>query len=183
MFVPPPTYHVETPFVHTSIIHQIHECLSTCYHMDTQSSSVLVLKLLPLIENPEQHSVIHDFIKKSHSLNLPFSQESTKDNLPSDDAILQAPQWHEVLFESPHLRVLWGTSLPGDHEPFHTHHWNSLMVIIQQGTFEIENSDGSLERDLWPEGVYELPAETSPSAYTNIGASEFRALRFEFKNT
>lgn len=56
------------------------------------------------------------------------------------------------------------------------------MVITQAGKYEIKNSDGHLEKSLWPIGVYELPAETTPSAYTNIGDSEFQALRFEIKN-
>lgn len=49
--------------------------------------------------------------------------------------------------------------------------WPSIKVDL----------NGSIERDLWPIGVYELPAETAPLGYTNIGETEFQALRFEIK--
>lgn len=38
------------------------------------------------------------------------------------------------------------------------------MIILQESTFRIENSDGSIEYDEWPIGVYDLPAESTPSA-------------------
>ena len=120
-------------------------------------------------------------IEKSNKLNINFSEKKTDTNIPFDDAVSRAPKWHEVLFESPYVRVLWGDSTPGDEEPFHTHHWKSLMVIIQAGEYEITNPDGSIQNDLWPAGVYELPAESDPSAYKNTGSSEFKALRFEIK--
>lgn len=56
------------------------------------------------------------------------------------------------------------------------------MVIIQGGLFEITGSDGSIQTDFWPPGVYDLPAESISSAYKNIGTTEFKALRFEIKD-
>jgi hypothetical protein len=56
------------------------------------------------------------------------------------------------------------------------------MVMLQDATFKIENADGSIEIDTWPMGVYELPPETTCSAYTNIGSTEFIALIFEVKD-
>lgn len=138
-------------------------------------------KLNPLIENIHNHDVVEEFIKKSKELNIQFGAKKAEPTLPLDDAVSQAPKWHEILFESPYVRILWGDSMPGDEEPLHTHHWKSLMVIIQAGEYEIKDPEGYTQSGLWPIGVYELPAETSPLAYTNIGNSEFKALRFEIK--
>ncbi len=184
MIEQPAPYHLEAPAPHTQILNLFiltENCLQDCYRLDQKSIAVIMCKLNPLLEDVNEHSIIHDFIEKSNALNIQFSEKIPEATPPPDDAVSRAPKWHEVLFESPYVRVLWADSMPGDKEPFHTHHWKSIMVIIQAGEYEIKNSDGSIESGLWPIGVYELPAETSPSAYTNIGKSEFRALRFEIK--
>lgn len=98
-------------------IAEIENCLKTCYHVDDQSISTIILKLSPLIKNIDFHYVLNDFIEKSSNLKIPFSQDKITSTLPKDDAVLQAPQWHEVLFESPHIRILWGKSISAIRNP------------------------------------------------------------------
>lgn len=161
---------------------EVENCLKTCYHIDEKSIPEIILKFTPLITNLDYHDILDDFIAKSKNISIKPSTSTINAALLKNDAVLQAPEWHEILFESPSLRILWGRSSPGDHEPFHTHQWPSLMVITQAGKFAIKSPDGSIETDVWPAGVYELPAETVPLAYTNVGESEFQALRFEIKD-
>jgi len=180
----PPAYHFEVPAAHSQIMNkyvEMENCLFRCYHVDQQAISAIMCKFRPFLENVNEHSIIDDFIQKSHELNIQFTSNKGVDELPTDDGVIQAPKWHEILFDSPYIRILWGASMPGDEEPSHTHHWKSLMVILQGSTFEMKNPDGSIECDQWPIGVYELPAETAPIAYKNIGETEFKALRFEVK--
>jgi hypothetical protein len=176
MMEQPPAYYCDVPSVKS---HTLKACLRDHYHIDESSMAPIMLKLKELIDSPNGYHVIDDFIEKSALLDIQFVEGY--DVLGSDDGVLRAPEWHEVLFESPSVRVLWGESMPGDTEPPHTHYWRSLMLITSSGTFEINNADGSAERDVWPIGVYALPPETSPSSYTNIGSTAFRALRFEIK--
>lgn len=161
---------------------EIQHCLNSCYDINEISVREIIIKLQPLIENFEHHMVLDEFIEKSQELKIQFLQQGEEYILQNDDAVLRAPQWHEVIFESPFVRVLWGESNPGDKEPYHTHRWKSLMIITHPGTFEIKNANGDIEKDLWPIGVYELCAETSSSTYTNVGTSTFKALRFEIKD-
>lgn len=136
-------------------------------------------KLAPLLNDVSTYSVLDQFIEKSRKLHIPFSQRDTPHD--NDDCTLRAPKWHEVLFDSPNVRILWGVTEPGEREPSHQHKWQSLMLVIQGSLFYIENADGSTEEGEWPMGVYELPTEKDSSAYTNIGSSTFKALRFEIK--
>jgi len=179
----PAAYHSEANTPYAKCLNKSIEaeyCLRESYRVDSKAISVILTKLNPLLENCDLHPLVDSFIKKSYGLNISFSNKQAS-ALPADDAVVQAPEWHEILFENAAVRVLWIDSKPGDREPYHTHHWKSIMVITQPGHFKIENADGTVENDLWPIGVYELPADTQSSAYTNTGDTEFKALRFEIK--
>lgn len=164
-----------------SLIEKVEKCLNDDYQIDENSAKVITTKLSPLFKTSEGKSVLTDFVKKSSELNIQFIQSFKEVTLSLDDAVLVAPKWHEVLFESHSVRVLNLDSQPGDEEPYHTHSWKSLLVITKSAEFLIINNEGMEERDVWPIGVYELPAESSPSAYFNVGSTNFNALRFEIK--
>lgn len=98
-----------------------------------------------------------------------------------NDAIIKAPEFHEVLFENLLLRVLLTNSLPGEEEPLHLHQYNSIMVITEGSKFEIVDEVGNKEICDYPEGIYEIPGEVQCYKYINIGQVRFQAVRFEFK--
>lgn len=182
MFDQPPAYYVDLP--DQSQIDKTTEleiCLKNCFQIDQKSTALILNKLTPFLENSKNYPVIDEFINRSKALHIRCPAEKPEPKLPVNDPTLLAPEWHQVLFENSCIRVLWLESKPNDREPFHTHHWKSLMLIVQPAKFEIQNRDGSIETDDWPIGVYELPAETKSSAYTNLGPTEFKALRFEIK--
>lgn len=160
---------------------ELGQCLRDCYGVDQKTATRIILKLHPLLEDPRYTTIIDDFIKKSEELDIRFIKNKSADPLNDDDAVLKAAKWHKVLFESPYVRILWTFMKPGEVETAHLHQWKSLMIIIQAAKFETKNRDGSVEEDDYPIGVYELPPETQPAAYTNVGNTAFKALRFEIK--
>lgn len=154
------------------------ECLMECYNLDANAAKTVLSKFIPLIQHPD---VAEEFIQLSQSLQIDFSANPPSQNLVQDDAVTVAPEFHEVLFESPFVRILWGVTKPGESEPFHTHQWRHIMVILSEAKFQMEYADGTVEIDTFPIGVYDLPAESASSAYTNIGDSVYKSVIFEIK--
>lgn len=160
---------------------EVENCLVTCYHIDHENARTIISRVTPLLENVEDHPILDDFIKVSTALSLRHDDSSPSILLPSD-ALVAAPDWHEVLLENSYVRVLYGYSKPGDVEPFHTHQWRHLMLILTEARFKMESAAGAIEVDTFPIGFYDLPAEDIPMAYTNVGVTDFNALIFEIKD-
>jgi len=159
---------------------ELQNCLVDCYQVDPENTAVIRSFLDPLLRDPKYHSVIDAFIEKSKELHIEFTQTLTQE-LSSEDGVLKAEKWHTIIFESPHIRILRGVVESGEHDSFHLHQWDRLMVVIQGAPFRTEFFDGTIEVEDCPIGVYELEGETTPSAYTNIGDAVFEALVFEIK--
>ncbi len=157
------------------------KCLINIYGVDNSSACEILDRVNCYIDIPNLQETIEEFIDKSALLNLQLNEEFSTEPLKPDDAVLQAPQWHEILFENSFVRILWASSKPGDREPPHTHQWKSLLLIIQGSNFVIDTDKG-VELDFWPMGVYELDPDKHPYAYTNLGPSDFISLRFEIKS-
>lgn len=162
------------------ITQRLKSSLSAQYHLDQTSLDSIVAKLKPFIENHEHDAMLESFIDLSAQHSKKSSSISGEEPLPADDAVVVAPEYHEVLAENNMVRVLWGVSEAGDQEPLHRHHWESILLILEGATFEIDYADGSQERDYYPSGVYALPADTQAAAYKNLDA-RCSFLRFEMK--
>lgn len=100
----------------------------------------------------------------------------------SFEAVLVASQWHKVLYEDATVRILFGETKPGEREPMHMHSYRRTMIIISGAEFEIEYFDGTKEFGSWDAGLYELPPDEQPAAYTNVGTTIFRTLILEYKS-
>lgn len=164
----------------TAKAQEVKHCLEECWGVDPHTSAYIRHRLYPLIENPDQ-SLIDDFINQSKALQIDFSLFKEIKRLPDEDGIYQAPKQHLVIFENPYVRILWGSTEPGEYEPLHVHAWKSLMVIIEPTTFEISYPDGTAEVGFWPVGVYALPA-MERYACKNIGVQADQCIRFEVKD-
>lgn len=79
----------------------IENCLKNCYRVEDKAIAAIVLKMSPFIDRSENWHFVEEFIEKSHLLKIPFSEKPINSPLLPEDAVLQAPKWHEVLFESP----------------------------------------------------------------------------------
>ncbi len=159
---------------------ELENCLLNCYQVDPNNAVLIRSWFDPLFNEEENHSVIDAFIEKSKKLNIEFTNTPDQELSP-DDGVLKASKWHNILFESAHIRILRGVVNCGECDPFHLHQWERLMVVIQGAVFRTEFFDGTVEIEDCPIGVYELQAETTPAAYTNIGNTIFESLIFEIK--
>lgn len=159
---------------------ELRECLQRAWGIDPYTTDYILKKFSPLLEDATYHSIIDEFIEKSNALNLDFSSYKALSLPPAEDGIFQAPKQHLVVFENPWVRILYGSSLPGEHENFHLHAWKSLMVVLEPTTYEIGYVGGSLEISAWPRGVYELAGGEYYSC-TNVGDTADECLRFEIK--
>lgn len=158
---------------------ELHRCLCKCWGIDPHTAVFIERKVKVLLDDTVQHAILDNFIEKSKKLNINFSAEKKLTPLPAEDGVLRSPKQHLVIFESPYVRVLWGSTLPGEVEPLHIHAWPSLIVIIKPTVYKIDYANGTSEIGNWPIGVYDLPIEHY--SCTNIGPEADECLRFEIK--
>jgi len=159
---------------------EIQSCLTDCFRVDQETAILIKNWLNPLLSNEEYHPTLDAFIEKSKKLNIQFISIPDYELSP-DDAVLKASEWHHILFENSHVRILAGVVKVGECVPFHTHQWKRLMIVIQGGQFKSETLQGDVEFDDIPIGTYESHAEVSPLSSINIGNTIFEALVFEVK--
>lgn len=170
--------------VHASIdparYNELEQCLVNDWGVDTHTSEYLMKKFRCHVENTGQYSVINDFIVKSKEQKIDFATPREVLVLPSEDALLCVPKHHLVIFENLYVRILWGSTQPGEREPLHLHTWKSLMVVFKPTIYAMEYPDGTTEVWNGEIGVYELPSNER-YACTNIGNVPDEMIRFEVK--
>lgn len=164
-----------------SIEKELEQCLQTNWGVDPHTTTFIRNKFKPLLENIAYHSVIKEFITLSKKQNIVFLIDKKLKALPFEDGVYKAPKEHLVVFESPYVRIFWGSTEPGKREDLHEHAWKSVMVIIRPTTYKIEYPDGKKETMDFPIGAYELPLGER-YACTNLGKASDEYLRFEVKD-
>ena len=75
---------------------------------------------------------------------IPGSHVKSCNYPDSFDAIIAAPDSHKVLLENDSVRVLRVVIEPGVREPFHTHRFNSVMIVDQPAQIKYYGKDGQL---------------------------------------
>ena len=173
---------IENQNTHQSeLAKELDNCLQAYWGVDPRTVAFINNKFKPLLHNPEKHAVVKEFIALSKKQNIQFPIDKKIQPLPQEDGIYQSPKEHLIVFESPYVRILWGSTQPGVQESFHTHAWKSVMVVITPTTWEIEYPNGKKEVAEYPIGAYELPAGERYLC-TNLGKSTDAGLRFEIKD-
>lgn len=160
---------------------EVEAFLIQSFRLDQKILDLIINHLTPLLLNQDFYPILDSFIGKVKKLTIPFNNSVSSPELLPDDALIKAPRWHTVLFESRQVRILRGVVKCGEHVPYHLHQWDRLMIVIRGGKFKSEDTLGQLEFDDIPVGVYESQGERSPVASTNIGSTLFEALVFEIK--
>ena len=161
-------------------------CLTDYYQVDSNSVASIQESLYPLLNNDQYHPIIDSFVGAARKLDISFSNSPSYKLWPND-AVFAAPNWHEVLFESSHVRILKVVVKRGECVPFHTHQWESLMLVVQGAQFESKTLGGTLEFDDIAVGLYPSKGEDTPESpdipesSINIGNTTFTALVFEVK--
>jgi hypothetical protein len=102
------------------------------------------------------------------------------------DAVIAAPQHHQLVFENEKVRIL-DTRIPvGDLVPVHTHRWPGVYYTLNFSHFVRRDGDGKLLTD-----SRQLPAARplaawldplTPHSVENVGESEIHLISFEMKD-
>lgn len=119
------------------------------------------------------------FVDASQGAHQPADWEESR------DAVIAAPDNHEVLYEDEHIRVLSVTLQPGIPEPLHHHRYPSIFVIDRLVPLRDFDADGN-EQQLPLPPVFDMPLvlQMPPQdlhSVLNEGATPFHGTRVEFK--
>lgn len=103
------------------------------------------------------------------------------------DAMLAAPDHHEVLLENDRVRVLDTRLAPGDRTPIHTHASSATLYVMSWSSFLRRDANGNVIVDSrsWDrqpavgEALWLPPLP--PHSVENIGTSELRLIAVELK--
>lgn len=139
------------------------------------------------------------FFSERESLNAavkskPEASQETWNWPDSLDALIAAPQNHELVFQNDEVRVLKVTVVPGVIDPVHTHKGKSIVWVTktspilynvydfdEQGKFKRVRTDTiDINNNELFKGMTENPEP--PHSVDNIGADTFQLYRIEYKN-
>lgn len=104
------------------------------------------------------------------------------------DAMVAAPDHHELLLENDRVRVLDSRVRPGDATPVHTHRWPAVLYILGTSDFVRYDAEGNV---IFDSRESETTFETGQSVWSppltphfvkNIGDSEIRVISVEIKD-
>ena len=104
------------------------------------------------------------------------------------DALLAAPEHHEVLLENDHVRVLDTRLGPGERTPVHSHRWPSSLYVLSWSDFVRRDQGGKVLVDsrLWEKrpspGDALWSAPLVPHWVENVGDGELRIIAVELKD-
>jgi hypothetical protein len=107
---------------------------------------------------------------------------------PELDAMTAAPQYHTLLFENEHVRVLNAHVGPGDIVPVHTHCWPGVLYILGVSDFVRRDPEGDVVLDTRtspgqaPVGSVVWGDVLTPHTLENVGQHELRNITIELKH-
>ena len=104
------------------------------------------------------------------------------------DALVAAPDHHEVLLENERVRVLDSKVPPGDSTPVHTHRWPAVLYILGESDFVRFDPEGNVILDSSDsestssvgKTIWSPPLE--PHYVHNVGDCEIRVISIEIKS-
>jgi len=103
------------------------------------------------------------------------------------DAMIAAPEHHELLLENDVVRVLDSLLKPGESTPVHTHRWPSAQYVIGLSDFVRKDGEGNVLLDTRENGslpragtaFWSQPLQ--PHSVTNVGDRDIRVISVEIK--
>lgn len=104
------------------------------------------------------------------------------------DAMITAPDHHEVLLENDRVRVLDTRLRSGERTPVHTHRWPATLYVMSWSDFLRRDADGNVLVDSRSWDHQPAPGEAlwlpplAPHSVENIGKSELRLVAVELKS-
>jgi hypothetical protein len=102
------------------------------------------------------------------------------------DALIAAPDFHRLILENEHVRVLDVVIPPGATVPVHTHCWPGVQHILSRSDMIRRDADGNIDFDSrqhepGPSIVWSAPYP--PHSVENIGTSDIHVIVVEIKKT
>ena len=113
------------------------------------------------------------------------SEQEWPDSL---DAMVAAPEHHEVLLENERVRVLDSRIKAGETVPVHTHRWASVLYILGTSDFIRYDTEGNAVFDSRTKessieaGTVTWSAPLSAHSVENVGNTEIRVISIELKD-
>ena len=104
------------------------------------------------------------------------------------DAMVAAPEHHEVLLENERVRVLDSRIKPGDTVPVHTHRWASVLYILGTSDFIRYDNEGNAVFDSRTKessivgGTVTWSPPLLAHSVENVGNTEIRVVSIELKD-
>ena len=104
------------------------------------------------------------------------------------DALAAAADFHRLVLDNEHVRVMETRIGPGETTPLHTHRWPSTLYVLSTAHHVRRDGEGGLLTDTRAAGT--PPAQGSavwtapmpPHTVENVGDSEIRLLNVELKD-
>ncbi len=99
-----------------------------------------------------------------------------------------APEYHTLLFENEHVRVLDAHVRPGETVPVHTHCWPGVLYILGVSDFVRRDPEGNILLDTRgapshaPVGSSVWGDALTPHTLENVGQEVLRNITVELKN-
>jgi quercetin dioxygenase-like cupin family protein len=104
------------------------------------------------------------------------------------DAMVTAPDHHEILFENERVRVLDSRIKPGETVPVHTHRWASVLYVLGTSDFIRYDTGGNAVFDSRTAATNVKPGTVvwspplRPHSVENVGDTEIRVISVELKD-
>lgn len=104
------------------------------------------------------------------------------------DAMVAAPEHHEVLLENERVRVLDSRIKPGETVPVHTHRWESVLYVLGTSDFIRYDTEGNPIFDSRTAATNVEPGTVvwspplRPHSVENVGDTEIRVISVELKD-
>ena len=103
------------------------------------------------------------------------------------DALIAAPDHHELLLENDRVRVFHTRIAAGDRTPVHTHRWPSALYVLSWSNFVRYDDKGQVLVDSRKIDAFKVPpvavwsAPLPPHSLENVGEVDLDIISVELK--
>ena len=103
------------------------------------------------------------------------------------DAMITAPDHHEILLENEHVRILDTCVKPGHRTPVHAHEWPAALYVVSWSDFIRRDPDGNVmvdsrNRKIGEDGAALWLQPLPPHSIENVGHGDLRIIAVEVKS-
>lgn len=159
----------------------IEEIFKGKWELNELQSEAAMDKLRLAKQRPDYDEMLTRLFHETANLNpAPFDPTLWTDSF---DALIAAPNNHQVLAENSRVRILYVTFEPGDMPNYHTHKWAGIMVHLIPSDFIIYYPDKpEFFLSATADPVFTHPEGQPLHTAKNVGNVYYQGLHFEIKD-